>query len=147
MAQRQYMRKIRTGSARFEDVYRAVSEYRLRYPDKAVIYSAQKYAEHGWASIMAGASCANIPVTDSRFLKSLTSMKPRETVDAYLLEGPDGWVVCAKQGATNVSLDLGKKKYTLYQIDQKSGVFRKLGKLKDTAVMKDSCIYWITSAK
>ena len=147
MAQRQYMRKIRTGSARFEDVYRAVSEYRTKYPDKAVIYSAQKYAEHGWASIMAGGSCANIPVTDSRFLKSLTAMKPRETVDAYLLEGPDGWVVCAKQGATNVSLDLGKKKYTLYQIDQKSGVFRKLGKLKDTAVMKDSCIYWITSAK
>ena len=37
MAQRQYMRKIRTGSARFEDVYRAVSEYRKQYPDKADI--------------------------------------------------------------------------------------------------------------
>ena len=32
MAQRQYMRKIRTGSARFEDVYRAVSEYRKQRP-------------------------------------------------------------------------------------------------------------------
>ena len=147
MAQRQYMRKTRTGSARFEDVYRAVSEYRTKYPDKAVIYSAQKYAELGWASLMAGGSCANIPVTDSRFLKSLTSMKPRETVDAYLLEGPDGWVVCAKQGATNVFLDLGKKKYTLYQIDQKSGAIRRLSTLKGSAVINDSGIYWITTMK
>ena len=74
-------------------------------------------------------------------------MKPRETVDAYLLEGPDGWVVCPKKEFKNTTLDLGKKKYTLYQIDQKSGAIHKLGKLKDTAVMKDSCIYWITSAK
>lgn len=61
MAQRQYMRKIKTGSARFEDVYRAVSEYRAKY-NKAVIYSAQKYPELGWASLMAGGSCAVIPV-------------------------------------------------------------------------------------
>ena len=147
MAQRQYMRKIRTGSARFEDVYRAVSEYRTQFPDKAVIYSAQKYAELGWASLMAGGSCANIPVTDSRFLKCLTSMKPKETDAAYLLEGPDGWVVCPKKEFKNTTLDLGRKKYTLYQIDQKSGAIHKLGKLKDTAVMKDSGIYWITSSK
>ena len=36
MAQRQYMRKIKTGSARFEDVYRAICEYRAKY-NKAVI--------------------------------------------------------------------------------------------------------------
>ena len=68
MAPRQYMRKIRGGSVRFDDVYRAVAEYRTSYPDKAVIYSAQKYPEMGWAALMAGGSCANVPVNDKMFL-------------------------------------------------------------------------------
>lgn len=75
MAQRQYMRKIRTGSARFEDVYRAVSEYRLQYPDKAVIYSAQKAPEMAWASLMAGGSCTAIPVKDEALLKAIATMQ------------------------------------------------------------------------
>ena len=36
MAPRQYMRKIRGGSVRFDDVYRAVAEYRTSYPDKEI---------------------------------------------------------------------------------------------------------------
>ena len=75
MAPRQYQRKIRTGSARFEDVYRAVSEYRIQYPDKAVVYSAQKSPELCWASLMAGGSCTSIPVKDTAFLKAVASMQ------------------------------------------------------------------------
>ena len=96
---------------------------------------------------MAGGSCANIPVTVSHFLKSLTAMKPRETVDAYLLEGPDGWVVCAKPGSKSVTLDLGVKKYFMYQIDQKSGAVRTQKSVKGSAVINDSGIYWITTTK
>ena len=75
MAPRQYQRKIRTGSARFEDVYRAVSEYRSQYPDKAVIYSAQKAPEMAWASLMAGGSCAAVPVKDEALLKAIATMQ------------------------------------------------------------------------
>ena len=75
MAPRQYQRKIRTGSARFEDVYRAVSEYRSQYPDKAVIYSAQKAPEMAWPSLMAGGSCAAVPVKDEALLKAIATMQ------------------------------------------------------------------------
>ena len=119
MAQRQYLRKIRTGGARFEDVYRAVSEYRAQYPDKAVIYSAQKHPEMCWAALMAGGSCAAIPVTDETFLKELSSMQPVRHQDNYWLEGPRG-KVCYKITDTPLSLS-EEGDSVLYKIDEKSG--------------------------
>ena len=93
MAQRQYMRKIRTGGARFEDVYRAVREYRTQYPGKAVIYSAQKHPEMCWASLMAGGSCAAIPVSDQAFLYELSQMSPCSAEEGtYLLKGGAVWL-------------------------------------------------------
>ena len=98
MAPRQYMRKIRTGSARFEDVYRAVSEYRTRYPNKAVVYSAQKAPEMGWAALMAGGSCAAVPVNDRSFLYEVTQMTPQKPADGvYLLAGNNGWLIDIEQ--------------------------------------------------
>ena len=95
MAPRQYQRKIRTGSARFEDVYGEVSEYRERYPGKAVVYSAQKFPELCWASLMAGGSCAAVPITDGDFLQALTGMKPVAPAaeGICMLQGEEGLVV------------------------------------------------------
>ena len=91
MAPRQYQRKIKTGSARFEDVYRAVSEYRSQYPDKAVVYSAQKAPEMAWASLMAGGSCAAVPVKDEALLKAIATMQvdnSQASKGIYRLYGP-----------------------------------------------------------
>ena len=66
MAPRQYMRKIKSGNPRFDDVYRAVTEYRQKYPDKAVTYFAKSYPEQAWAIFMAGGSLAGVPVRDLR---------------------------------------------------------------------------------
>ena len=121
MAPRQYMRKIRGGSVRFDDVYRAVAEYRTSYPDKAVIYSAQKYPEMGWAALMAGGSCANVPVNDKMFLRDITSMKPQKIDDNYLLQGDCGYVVY-KTTSTPLSLPLASSStYKYMQIDAKTG--------------------------
>jgi hypothetical protein len=141
MAQRQYMRKIRTGSARFEDVYRAVSEYRTKY-GKAVIYSAQKYPELGWASLMAGGSCAAIPVKDEAFLRSISSMKPSKIDNAYVLEGDDGKLICIleKQGTT-VSLP-AKNTYILYKVDEISGKIERLRTIKGDATLKEKGVFW-----
>jgi len=122
MAQRQYMRKIRTGGARYEDVYRAVSEYRQQYPDKAVIYSAQKAPELCWASLMAGGSCAAVPVKDAALLECIATMKPQLPADEdiYLLKGEQGMLYHKLSGRSlTVSLDTGN--YLLYQIDEKTG--------------------------
>jgi hypothetical protein len=131
MAQRQYMRKIRTGGARFEDVYRAVSEYRRQYPEKAVIYSAQKAPELCWASLMAGGSCAAIPVRDADVLQRIATMKPQssEVEGTYLLQGEQGMLYLKLTGKSlDVSLDNGN--YVLCRIDEKTGNVTRLKNAK-----------------
>ena len=144
MAQRQYMRKIRTGSARFEDVYRAVSEYRKQYPDKAVIYSAQKAPELCWAALMAGGSCAAIPVTDKAFLAELSQMTPRPSFvdDFYMLSSDNGYLFYrASGGASNI--DLGQGKYTMYSIDEKTGTVTRLRDTSSPVTLESKGIYWL----
>ena len=144
MAQRQYMRKIRTGSARFEDVYRAVSEYRQQYPDKAVIYSAQKAPELCWAALMAGGSCAAIPVTDKAFLAELSQMTPRPSLVAgfYMLSGDNGYLFYREsEGPFNI--DLGQGKYILYSIDEKTGTMTRLRDTSSSVTLESKGIYWL----
>ena len=76
LAPRQQARLFKPKKTSFEQVYRAVSEYRQKYPDKAVIYSGDSYDSFGWAVFMAGGSLADIPVTDKAFLKDAASMQP-----------------------------------------------------------------------
>lgn len=143
MAQRQYMRKIRTGSARFEDVYRAVSEYRMRYPDKAIVYSAQKHPEMCWASLMAGGSCTAIPVTDGVFLHELSLMKPTLSAEnTYILKGSNGWVLYTM--SQDAHFDVGKNKYILYCVDEETGKITRLTEVSGLITLPDKGIYWIS---
>ncbi len=128
MAPRQYMRKIRTGSVRFEDVYRSVIEYTAKYPDKAVVYYAQKYPEMAWAVFMAGGSCAGIPVTDTAFLKDVTGMRPDisgNTKEYYQLDNRNGTVIY-KDSSLPVNIDLHKGTYRILKIDPKTGAINTL---------------------
>ena len=120
MAPRQYQRKIKTGSARFEDVYRAVSEYRSQYPGKAVVYSAQKAPEMAWASLMAGGSCAAVPVKDQALLKAIATMQvdSSQAKDGiYRLYGPQGELIF-NESHHAVPVD---NKLKIFTIDAKSG--------------------------
>lgn len=74
LAPRQHMRKMKVGKTGFREAYKAVREYRDRYPGKAVTFYAQQYPQYGWAILMAGGSCPNIPVTDHKFLTDVTKM-------------------------------------------------------------------------
>ena len=60
----------------FEQVYRAVSEYRKRFPAKPVIYSADNFDSFGWAVFMAGGSLPVLPPLPEQFLADATLMKP-----------------------------------------------------------------------
>lgn len=129
MAPRQYQRKIKTGSARFEDVYRSVAEYTTAYPDKAVMYYAQKYPENGWAVLMAGGSCAAIPVADEAFLRAVVGMRPvlKGSLDVrhpyYLLSGDKGCVVYSFESDQTIDIPAGK--YTIRKIDTATGEISK----------------------
>ena len=144
MAQRQYMRKIRTGSARFEDVYRAVSEYRTKFPDKAVVYSAQKHPEMGWAALMAGGSCANIPVKDHGFLSALSQMTPQKDGEHYMLKGPDDWLIFLDKGQAPYDLTLPSGRYALHAVDGTSGSITTKKTISGTARIDTEGIFWIT---
>ncbi|HEX9151899.1 MAG TPA: DUF6298 domain-containing protein, partial [Flavobacterium sp.] len=61
LAPRQHARKLKVGKETDDQVYRAVREYREKYPDKVVLYSTDGSSRFGWAALMAGASLPAIP--------------------------------------------------------------------------------------
>jgi hypothetical protein len=79
LAPRQQERIFKPKASSFEQVYRAVHEYRTKYPDKAVLYSADGYDHFGWAVFIAGGSLPVLPATtDKGFLSSASDMRPVE---------------------------------------------------------------------
>jgi hypothetical protein len=76
LAPRQHARLLKPKGTSAQQVYRAVLEYRLRYPDKAVIYSADAYDRNGWAVLMAGGSLPGIQIKDAAFLQAASGMQP-----------------------------------------------------------------------
>ncbi len=77
LAPRQHARLLKPKKTSFEQVYRAVNEYRTKYPAKAVMYSGDSYPEFGVAVLMAGGSMPVLPEhIDASILKAATGMKP-----------------------------------------------------------------------
>ena len=77
LAPRQHARLLKPKKTSFEQVYRAVKEYRDRFPNKAVVYSGDSYPEFGIAAFMAGGSLAVLPDNfDKELLKATAGMKP-----------------------------------------------------------------------
>lgn len=113
LAPRQLARLYRPKGSSFSQVYRAVRDYREKYPAKAVIYSAGRYDVFGWAAFMAGGSLAAIPtVSDSRFLTQASRMSPSDLEgyppDAYLLSDPGNAYILYLGGMQTVRLDLSR---------------------------------------
>ncbi|HEY6505374.1 MAG TPA: DUF6298 domain-containing protein [Chitinophagaceae bacterium] len=88
LAPRQHARLLKPKKTSFEQVYRAVKEYRDKYPSKAVIYSGDSYPEFGMAAFMAGGSLPVLPDSiDKDLLKAAATMKPvtSKNSDEYIL--------------------------------------------------------------
>ncbi|RZL06581.1 MAG: pectate lyase, partial [Pedobacter sp.] len=76
LAPRQHARLLKPKKTSFEQVYRAVAEYRTKFPQKAVIYSGDNFDSFGWASLMAGGSLTNVSGLDPKILAKASQMKP-----------------------------------------------------------------------
>jgi len=77
LAPRQHARLLKPKKTSFEQVYRAVREYRDKYPAKAVSYSGDSYTEFGMAVFIAGGSLAVLPgEIDAAIVKAAAGMKP-----------------------------------------------------------------------
>ena len=131
MAPRQWMRKIKVGKTGFEEAYRAVREYRDRYPEKAVTFFSQQYPTYGWAILMAGGSLPNIPIKSQEessklqqvFLKDVCRMSPIEGT-GYIATGKTGtgYLIYPQSDIPTISVFPGK--YQLYTVDMKNGTIR-----------------------
>nr|WP_320037849.1 DUF6298 domain-containing protein [uncultured Bacteroides sp.] len=124
LAPRQHARQMKVGKVTFNEAYKAVSEYREKYPEKAVTFYAQNYPDMAWAVFMAGGSLPVLPeINDPSFLNDAAKMHVEKTgTDGYYkLEKNGLGVIVYSQSKENFALPLAAGTYSLKQIDQKSG--------------------------
>ena len=154
MAPRQWMRKMKVGKTGFEEAYRAVREYRERYPEKAVTFFSQQYPNYGWAILMAGGSLPNVPLASHRsplashLLKDVCQMKAMDAEGGIALaDAQKGYLVYPT--ADQVTLPIAAGKYQLCTVNTSTGdikVVKKSLRLQDTfsqAVTQKGLIYWL----
>jgi len=143
LAPRQHARKMKVGRETDEQVYRAVREYKEKYPEKVVLYSTDGSSRFGWAVLMAGGSLANIPkVNIPDFYESISKMKIFENQNYsgnfWCLEDKGESYLLYLKNAKIFELDLTnyKGKFEVFWINSESGqVISKndiVGKLKHT---------------
>lgn len=117
MAPRQHMRKMKVGKTTFVEAYKAVSEYRRQYPNKAVTFYSQNYPALGWAVAMAGGSCANIRVSDNALRQAMAKMQPTD-----IKGGDEDKMLLSSEGAllhmrsSSLALPLAPGKYRLHKV-------------------------------
>ena len=132
LSPRQHARKMKTGKETDDQVYRAVREYREKYPEKAVLYSTMGAPRFGWAALMGGASLANVPKIElSAFHSALTGMKFAEGTTfsdkLWKLENKGNSYLFYLKNEQDVSIDLSNHKGTfeVYAINASNGSFTK----------------------
>lgn len=130
LAPRQHARKMKVGKTTFDEAYKAVNEYRMKYPEKAVTYYAQNYPAMAWAVLMAGGSCPVIPVKDTAFLQDVACMKAVETgTDAYkLLVNSDISCVIYSKSGNKVPVRLSNGRYVIKYINPIDGTIQVINK-------------------
>jgi hypothetical protein len=110
LAPRQHARLLKPKKTSFEQVYKAVSEYKIKYPNKAVMYSGDSWDAYSWAVLIAGGSLPAIPAeTDKSFLATLAAAKPAKAIGTYVLSN-DKNIIAYADSSTVVTLDLSEMK-------------------------------------
>jgi len=152
LAPRQHARLLKPKASSFEQVYKAVSEYRTQNPGKAVMYGGDGADNYGWAVFMAGGSLPAIPKTPVAFLKDASAMAPVKTQNTgqfALASNAKGYIVY-NTSSEPVKLDLANATYTIRWIDAKSGKeIGKAAKIKGSANTvisspKAGTVLWLT---
>lgn len=148
LAPRQHARKMKVGKVSFDAAYRAVLEYREKYPDKAVTYYAQNYPAMAWAVCMAGGSFPVLPeVNDEGFLKAVALMKPvkNDIPEGIKMVKSDTGMIIFSQSGEEIAVPLEKGSYCLKTINPSTGVVSTLvKKIKGDRnyLLKGTGIFW-----
>ena len=150
LAPRQHARKMKVGKMGYREAYKAVSEYRTKYPDKAVVLYAQNYPDHGWAVLMGGGSCPVLQVADEAFLAAVPLMDvvPVDTEDYEMIAGKKQGAVLNVHRLTDITVPLSSGKYAVKYIDPQTyevSVLVDNVKVKDSfrLTVKKEGVYWL----
>lgn len=132
LAPRQHARKMKSSGTSPEQVYHAVSEYRTKFPEKAVVYYSNSYPEYAWAVFMAGGSMASIPkVEHAGFTNEASGMQAMMQEDIWCLEGPESTIFYNADKTTfQVDVPAWKGNYKAYHIDAKTGTILRSERIK-----------------
>ncbi|WP_221284553.1 DUF6298 domain-containing protein [Mucilaginibacter sp. SP1R1] len=126
LAPRQQARIFKPKAASFEQVYRAVHEYRTKYPTKVVLFSADGYDHFGWAVFMAGGSLPVLPKnTNTQFLTNASGMAPialpGSPKNQWALGSAKGFIVYTDSGSS-IHLNLSANaSYKVQWVDPQTG--------------------------
>ena len=128
LAPRQHARLVNPGKCAAEQVYRAVNEYKTRYPEKAVIYSASGYDQYEWAAFMAGGSLPALPlIADRELIRAAAAMKPVATKskDQWMLANKNNECIIflLKGGEVELDLPWASGNFTIQKINPNTGKF------------------------
>ena len=140
LAPRQHARVQPVGKVGFNDVYRAVQEYRQNYPEKAVVYYAQNYPEQAWAILMASGSGAGVKIADATLRRQLPTMQVEgaaDREDAKVLQSDNAALVYGLSDETVQLTNLTPGTYLLNEIDRQTG--QALGKPQRLNVKSGTC--------
>ena len=130
LSPRQQLRQSKRDAADFASIARAVREYRLRYPEKAVTYFADRYCRSprgGWAALMGGGSLAAVPPLPEELERAIPQMLPVEQSDRsmqQLAKGGESYLIHYSGSSTALEVDLPNRPpdgYQLTWIDPQTG--------------------------
>lgn len=127
LAERQYSRLEEVGETSFDQIYRAVHEFHLKYPGKAIAYNRRGTKFADWAVLMGGGSLASIPqIKEARFLRdaaemSSLTMKDLENKVYALGKAGTGYILFSESKNLSIDLDNDHNNYNLHWINPATG--------------------------
>lgn len=137
LAPRQHARKLKTGKETDDQVYRAVREYREKYPEKVILYSTDGSSRFGWPVLMAGGSLPNIPkIALPAFYSELSGMEfvngNTFSDPVWKLENKGKAYLFYAKNSQDISIDLASDKgdFEVYAINPTTGIVTKNTSIK-----------------
>ena len=149
LAPRQHARLEKVGKTGFDEVFRAVNEYRALYPGKVVLYNAQAAVENAPAVFLAGGSCAALPPLDQNFLKNAAEIRnlTSQTSQKVVLGNSDTGFIIFSQTETDFTIPKNSGFYVVKQINLQNGEIEiikpAIGSGETLRIPSGRLLYWL----
>jgi hypothetical protein len=128
LAPRQMERVFSEEATSTAQVLRAVREYRTKYPDKAVMYSADSQGQTGWAALMGGGSLPDIRTAiDPALLAAIPQTRPFNASNLpngeyALADASQNYLICTTgRGPIKFYLPANKASYSQRWVNPRNG--------------------------